>query len=62
MLSRGAFIGPDGEIYSNEDSRKYDIVRYEYVMDEAGNWTERTELPGESGIRGKTIKRKINYR
>lgn len=62
MLSRGAFIGPDGEIYSNEDSRKYDIVRYEYVMDEAGNWTERTEFLGESGIRGKTIKRKINYR
>lgn len=62
MLSRGAFIGPDGEIYSNEDSRKHDIVRYEYVMDEAGNWTERTEFLGESGIRGKTIKRKINYR
>lgn len=62
VRSLGAFIGPDGEIYSNEVSREYGTIGYEYVMDAEGNWTERTEVLGEAKAKGTTIRRKIIYR
>ena len=60
--SINGIIGPDGEIFTNADSRHYGTIHYEYVLDDKGNWIERLELLGDEKAKGKTIRRKIIYR
>lgn len=60
--STNGIIGPDGEIFTNADSRLHGTIHYEYTIDDKGNWTERQELLGEEKAKGKTIRRKIIYR
>ena len=60
--SINGIIGPDGEIFTNADSRHYGTIHYEYVLDDKGNWIERQELLGDEKAKGKTIRRKIIYR